>query len=116
VSEPRPLAFFRLVRRDPPTRADFLSNKDKGLPPRGPEVDDPAEWAGISVFDTRERAERLARRRNLALGAFVAELRIPADAAVIARKTFGPGHWTLWGTAELFVRLVVDTRPVPPVE
>ena len=112
MTEPRPLAFFRIVRGSRPTRQDFLSNKDKGLPPRGPEIDDPAEWAGISVFDTRERAERLARRRNFALGAFVAELRIPDDAPVLVRKTFGPGHYTLWGVPPVFLALVVDTRPV----
>jgi hypothetical protein len=112
VTEPRPLVFFRIVRASRPTPEDFLSNKEKGLPPRGPEIDDPAEWAGISMFDTRERAERLARRRNFALGAFVAELRIPDAAPVVVRKTFGPGHYTLWGAPETFLALVVDTRPV----
>jgi hypothetical protein len=112
VRELRPLRFFRIVHRNPASREDFLSNRDRGLPPRGPEIDDPAEWAGISVFDTLERARRLALRRNLALGAFIAELHVAEDAPVIARKTFGPGHYTLWGTPETFVDLVVDIHPI----
>jgi hypothetical protein len=31
---------------------------------------------------------------------------------VVVRKTFGPGHYTLWGAPEALLALVVDTRPV----
>lgn len=39
---------------------------------------------------------------------FLVRLEIPTDATVRIEKTFGPGHYTVWGAPELFLGAVVD--------
>jgi hypothetical protein len=105
--------FYRIVRTDPPTAADFMSNRDKGLPPRGPEVSDPDLWAGISVYDHRDRAESQARRYQL--GAFLAVIELPDNRQPgglrVSKTLTDPHHHTLWGAPDTLVTLV--TRVVP---
>jgi hypothetical protein len=117
VSEPRPRVFFRIVKGERPSHEDFMSSLQLCRRPRRAEIEDPLEWAGLSVFDTRAQAEFIARLyRDRGMGQFVAELRIPdaspAVVKVIVLKTRGPGHYLLLGCAETFLPLVVDTRPV----
>lgn len=104
-------AFWRIVRTNPPTRQDFLSHVDLGRPLRQLDDESQRQAEGISVFATEAQARRKARRVP-ALGRWLAELRITADAPVTAERTRGgAGHHTLWGDPDtLFdcVKQVVD--------
>ena len=106
--------FHRTVKTDPPTSDAFRSNKAHGQPPRGPELDDLTLWEGISVMDTLERALKRARQFPIH-GAFIAELRIPPDAPIAARRTLKtPGHYTLHGLPEELLACVEQVIPVEP--
>jgi hypothetical protein len=100
-----PRLFYRIVKADPPTRRDFTSRREKGLPPRGPELTRPQLWSGISVFDTPERARDVVRRTRMR--GLLARLEIPDDAPIRLRKTLGSGHYTLWGDPEQLLGYVV---------
>lgn len=93
---PPNLRLYRIVRSNPPSWVDFLSNLVKDLPPRAPERLDPLDWASISTFDSFDEASRRARRYNL--GAFVAELEIARGSErVFIRQTYGGGHYSVLG-------------------
>jgi hypothetical protein len=96
--------FYRLVRRNPPTQADFLSRKDRGIPPRGPELNDRFLYEGISAWDTPEAAASVAIRRP----AYIAVVEVPEDAPIVVRQTLKPGHYTLRGTTEALLSCVVS--------
>jgi hypothetical protein len=96
--------YYRLVRRSPPTRADFLSRKERGIPPRGPELSDPFLYEGISTWDTPAAAASVALRRP----AIIAVLEIPEDAPITVRQTLKPGHYTLRGAPETLLACVVS--------
>lgn len=83
-----------------------MSKKARGLPPVGPELADPDIHDSISVWDTVERARDMGRRRRAPRG-FIARLDIPRGVAVTGRPTFQPGHYSLWGSADVLVRCVV---------
>lgn len=106
MSEPVPRTFFRVVRSQHPSWVDFLSNQVRDQPPRGPEMGDPLEWVGISVFDDVAIARQLARDVPV-LGRYVAELRITEVAPVLIRPSTGPRHCTLVGGAGVLFRTVV---------
>ena len=101
---------WRIVRTNPPSEADFLSNEAKGLRPRDEDAETLHLWSGISVFTTLTQARRMARRVP-SLG--VAELHIPDDPGVHVERTLGRGHYTLWGDAD---RLLISVVRVVPVE
>ena len=83
-----------------------MSNRAKGRPPRGAELQDPSLWDGISVMDTIERAIERARRFPMH-GAFVAELTIAPDVPISWRRTLTTeGHFTLHGTPEALLGCV----------
>lgn len=93
---PPNLRLYRIVRSNPPSWVDFLSNLVKDLPPRLPERLDPLDWASISTFDSFDEAARRARRYNL--GAFVAELAVPRESErLFLRQTYGRGHYSVLG-------------------
>ncbi len=101
--------FYRIVRTDPPTIADFLSNRARGKARRP--VESVREWEGLSLFDTEAQARRMARRFPR-LGVYIAALRVPADGPIVVEQTFGPGHYTLWGDPQDFLPRVVAVVPV----
>jgi len=69
-----PLTLYRLTKQPDASLDDFRSNMERCLAPRPAEVRDPGEWAGLSMFDTREQAEYTARRyADRGMGQFVAE-------------------------------------------
>src|SRR5690349_19758599 len=108
---------YRLARTLPATLDDFRSNLERCLAPRPPEVRDPAEWSGLSMFDTREQAEYTAiRYADRGMGQFVARVEIPDGSPAVvrayARATGGHGHYTVWGCADRLLAFAVDTRPV----
>lgn len=98
--------FYRVVATNPPTRRDFLSHRDLGLPLRDP--DDQELWPGGSVQAT----EQQARKRSWlpGFGRYVAEPLIPDDRAIVSRRTGRqPGHHTLWGDPDDVLDCVVRT-------
>jgi hypothetical protein len=103
--------FWRIVRTNPPSEADFLSNEAKGLHPRDDDAETLRLWSGIPAFATLTQARRMARRVP-SLGDFVAELSIPDDPAVRIERTLGRGHHTLWGDANRLLTSVVRVEPV----
>jgi hypothetical protein len=104
--------FFRIVQGDSPTALDFTSNAAKGIPSPAKDPETMRLWTGISVYDRRGYARRLALRA-LRLGRFVAELRLPDDAsAVIERTTRSHGHDTLWGEPATLRTYVIAVTPV----
>ena len=88
----------------------FLSNMAKCLPRRGPEVDDPTIWAGISCYNTARQAERTARRYP-SIGTRLAEVLISGDPRVVVRQSIRPGHYTVLACPDLlasFSARVID--------
>ena len=72
-------------------------------------------WDGISVYRTATQ-ERNKARDHPFLGRFIAELSIPDDAPIRVEKTYGRGHHTVWGAADILLTLVVSVTPVEMVE
>lgn len=104
-----PPPLWRAVRSYPPTEADFLSHKARGLPKRrGPDE----LWEGVSTFDSFEVASDMARKYHQ--GDFLSRLAIEPDGPIRWRATGGKGHYTLWGTPAELLDCVVETVPVPP--
>ena len=69
-------------------------------------------WSGISVYDTLDRARRLAARRP-ELGRFVAMVRIPDDASIRFERTGSrAGHHTMWGDPGRLLGSIVSIEPV----
>jgi hypothetical protein len=102
--------FYRIVLTDPPTRHDFLSDKDRGKPkPHDPEL--ALLWEGLSVMDTFERAAKVALRFPTN-GGYISAVDVPDDGSVIYRRTLRrQGHHTIWADAELLLKRVAWTRP-----
>ncbi len=99
---------FRIVRTNPPKRTDFLSNEALGRPLADPSFEE--LWRGISVFESEEQARGLARDVPR-LGAFIAQLRIPAGARV-ERTLTRLGHLTIWASPDALLQGVVQVVPV----
>ena len=100
------------MRTNPPTDADFLSDKARGLPLRNDEPVTLHVWDGISVYQTLAQARRKAHVYSF-LGQFIAELNLEMDLPRIRiEKTCGRGHHTLWGTASALRRSIVAITPV----
>jgi hypothetical protein len=111
-----PATFFRIVRNDPPTRRDFLSNQARRGDPR-PDLPPYLRrlWDGLSVHATEEASRRQAKE-NPYLGSFIAEVRIPDEhpASVRWERTIprNAEHHTLWGEADTLLTWVVRVVPV----
>lgn len=105
MSEPAYRVFHRIVRTNPATLADFVSNEEKGLaPPDDPELR--AVWDGLSVYSTLSQARR-KRRMSPGIGVFIAVLRVPTDGSVRYERTLGgDGHHTVWGDPAALLALV----------
>ena len=100
----------RIVRTNPPTRDDFVSNAAKGLPPPD-DSERRAVWGGLSVYSTEAQARR-KRRVSPMLGGFIAVLRVPIDGSVRVERTLGgDGHHTVWGESDELLALVVAVVP-----
>src|SRR5215211_8313499 len=99
--------FYRLVRSNPPTMDDFVSNKAKAIPMARPDPEVALLWDGISVYATETQARNQARVKPW-LGAYIAELVVTEnDPITVRRSGTGRGYHTLWGDpAELNARVV----------
>lgn len=98
--------FHRTVQGENPTRRDFMSNREKGKPPRKGEIADPTLHGGISVMDTLEKA--LQRAKDFPMhGDYIAEVTIPEGSLIVARRTTRTeGHYTLFGNADAILACV----------
>lgn len=102
---------YRIVRTDPPTSADFLSNQARGLAPRRAELRDRALWSGLSVYDRQDAARAIALRFPK-LGSYIATLQVSDDSTIRYRKTLGENHYTIWGEPAVLLASVVEVAPV----
>ena len=108
--------FFRIVKNNPPSRRDFLSNQARRgeFPARLPSHLR-RQRDGISVHDTAANARRQARESPW-LGAFIAELRLPDPPPVQVRweRTIrnNEDHHSLWGDPDELLRTLVAVVPV----
>ena len=105
--------FYRVVRSNPPTLADFTANRALDRVLRDPNPERQRLWAGISVNAT----EAQARNREIdypAMGRWIARLDIPDDVPIRAERTLpnSRGHHTLWGEPAHLLRCVSSVRPV----
>jgi hypothetical protein len=99
---------YRIVKTDPPTLSDFLSNRERGLARRENETKD--VWGGLSHYDTIERAAKTARRFP-SIGTFVAAVRL-ADDEFRIEQTFRRGHYTVWGDPQALLDAVQFVVPI----
>ena len=110
MAEPSYRDFYRIVKGNPASLLDFVSNAARGRPkPSDPE--DARVWDGISVYSTAAQARR-QRRRSPMLGAFIVVLRIPLDGSIRIERTRGEGHHTLWGAASALFATIVGIETV----
>ena len=115
VAAELPRRFYRIVKTDPPTRADFLSHEARGIRPRRPlNPRDRDRWRGVSHFDTPELARATARAAPH-LGAFIAELHIPQGAPIRIEQTGRAGHYDIWADPAFLLASVVSVAPVEEV-
>src|SRR4051795_11808283 len=104
--------FYRIVKTNPPTVADFTSNLALGRVPKYPDPRVLSLWNGLSVFDQESQARQKALEAPY-LGRYIAELRvIESDPLRYQRTLRTPGHYTLWGSSNLMLSRVVAVRPV----
>ncbi len=69
--------FYRIVRHNPPTREDFLSNAAMYPHVRViPSLE--SQWSGLSMFDSREQTARAAALLPVS-GLSIAELALPEE-------------------------------------
>ncbi len=109
-----PRTFYRTVKRNPPGREDFLSDRDAGK--RRPRQQGLVRlWEGLSVFETLEQARQKAIAFP-AQGDFIATIVIPDDSRIRYERTGrSEGHHTLWGTPNDLLQCVVAVESVRTV-
>jgi hypothetical protein len=103
---------YRIVKRNPPTREDFLSYEALGRVPRSPLTASQREsWAGVSTYDDKDVARGYAVARPYH-GGYIATLVIEDDAPIRIRQTGRVReHHDAWGTPEeLLTRVVAVER------
>jgi hypothetical protein len=88
---------FRLVRSDPPTSDDFLSQRQEKPGREFPGVSE-CHACGLSVFADRKDAEAKALRLPTLKGRKVCRVTLSAGAGRI-QQTFQPSHHTWWPLA-----------------
>jgi|SRR5579862_5994763 len=106
---------YRVLAGVHPTRRDFQSDAELGREPRGEQVTDRRQYQGISMFDRKENATKVARK--FGLGQVIAEVRIPHNRGDIAiSKTRGAHHFSVEGNALGPRQLVVAVHSLDSVE
>jgi hypothetical protein len=106
--------FYRIVKTNPPTLQDFMSNRELGRRPRDP--NDPEvlrRWDKVSVWGEEQRAHQWARERPR-LGAYVARLDLPDDSTIAAEESGPTGHYSLAATAAELRQCFTSIEPVRP--
>lgn len=109
---PTPPLFYRVTRAGAPTVRDFRSNTAKGRQPPAYDSETLRLWAGVSMFDSLDRARERARHLP-GMGRYIATIRIPPDGSVHYERTGNdPHHYTLWGDPLVLLRSVVAIEAV----
>ena len=104
--------FYRIVKTDPPTEADFLSYRALGIPLRRDTPELRRSWEGVSVYDTMEAALAIVVQFPR-IGRFIAELSLAENGPVRFEQTsVNPRHYDLWGDASDMLVAVVRVVPV----
>jgi hypothetical protein len=108
--------FYRIVKSDPPTEAEFLSDRARGRPlPADPALRRLHD--GLSVYASLVQARRKAKAFPL-LGGLIAVVRLPDGSPVAYERTLqSSGHHTLWGEAATllgYVEAVVGVEESSP--
>ncbi len=106
--------FYRIVRTDPPTEADFVSDRERNRPrPADPAVDRLMD--GFSAFATEAQARRMGRRLPIP-GRFIAVVEVAetqGSASIQYERTLETaGHYTLWGDPAAILERVSSVIPV----
>ncbi|MGH2588496.1 MAG: hypothetical protein ACRDJE_26540 [Dehalococcoidia bacterium] len=102
--------FYRIVKTNPPTVTDFLT--DRQARRRPPPLEVLRLWDGRSVFDSEAIARDVALRFPV-IGSYIAALDIAEDGTIVAERTLRrPGHYTLWGDTAAILARVVAVVPV----
>jgi hypothetical protein len=107
-----PRTVFRFVASAPPTARDFFSNFQLGRPRRVLAGETEDDWRGLSVFDSVAAGRAMLRRVPRFPLRLVARLEVPPDASLRIEKTYGPGHYTIWGDAQLLLQYVVAVEQI----
>jgi hypothetical protein len=103
--------YWRIVRADPPTEGDFLSNAARGRRPPDADPETIRLWNGLSAYGSEDAARRTARAFPR-IGTFLAAVGIEDGDPVRFEKTLGFEHYTLWGDATLLPSRVQSISPV----
>jgi hypothetical protein len=111
-----PRVLYRLIQTASPTLRDFLSHQALGIEPLRPlSARGRDRWRGLSHHDTLDAA-RAKGSQSPWLGHYVAEVRVPAGAAIrIEQTVHDPTHYTLWADPAALLSWVVSVTPVEPV-
>jgi hypothetical protein len=101
-----------------PTRRDFLSYVELGLPLQDDTEETRRLAEGVSVMATLQQARKRARQVPSLRGKrFIAEVHIPDGSAIaFERTTRTPGHFTLWGDPDEMLGCVVFVFAVEEVD
>lgn len=104
--------FYRVVQTDPPTEADFLSHKARGVVLRRDTPYYRRLSEGVSVSSTLEAARSLAARFP-AMGRFIAILDIAEGGAIVFEQTTEVStHHTLWGEPRDILERMISVVPL----
>ena len=103
---------FRATKRDQPTLEDFTSNYKNRKPARGPEIDDPSEWAGLSMNTSPQPLIALMGRYGDRFGSAIAEVHIRQGDSIAWKQTGRAGHYTVWGKPEVLLSRVVRMQSI----
>jgi hypothetical protein len=110
--------FYHLVESASPTRDDFRSYAERGMPydREDPEACEMA--TGVSVNATLARVRSRARVvASLKKYRFVAVLRIPVDGSILFKRTGRQrGHYTVWVDPQVLADCVESVVPVDAVD
>ena len=86
----------------------FKSSHALGLPPRqgSPEERFRLIHAGVSCFNTKRQAERIAQRWGL--GSYIAEVRLAPGEGICFARWGSAGHMTVWADPVKLAAMTVD--------
>jgi hypothetical protein len=93
---------YRVVRTSQPRVEDFRCHREQ---PRRRPLPAFSPWllvVGVSMFETREGALQIARRRP----AWIAEVRLPAGQGIHVAATGSLGHRTVWAESDALAACV----------
>ena len=94
----RPSVFFRMVHNDPPTEADFLSQRQENPAIQLRNLSE-CHARGVSLFSAKRDASRLIRQGKFA-GCSVVRISLDAGMGAVL-KSGSRSHFTWWPAAGL---------------